>query len=133
MSELLGFRKKSDGRNVLYDEFFLAAEEVRIVAFNFDGAGTALCRCDGQLQGVAAERLARVIFGVASSRLQKFLTAIFDADCLSPDLERHGEEIVWRQAELAAMSRYDRGNLAKHVAKELDEAKLEFVRYFEEI
>lgn len=133
MSTLLAFRKKSDRQNSLYDEYFLAAAEIQIIAFNFDGNGAALCRCDGQLQAIPGERLARIIFGVKSGRLQKFLTAIFDADCPSEDLERRGAEMVFHDPKVAAMPHYDLGNLAKHTCKELAEAHLDLVRYYEEI
>ena len=133
MNTVLAFRKVGAGRNLLYDEFFLAAEAVEIIAFNFDGSGAALCRCDGRLQAIASQRLARIIFGVARERLQKFLTAIFDGDCYSSDLERQGEEPSFQQAELAAMSRYDRSNLAKHIAKELEGSEVEVVSYYAEV
>lgn len=133
MNAVLAFRKKSDRQNSLYDEFFWAAEEIKILAFNFDGSGAALCRCDGQLQAIPGERLARIIFGVKSERLLQFLTAIFDADCQSADLERRGEVVVFHDPKVAAMPHYDLGNLAKHTCKELVEAKVELVRYYEEI
>ena len=86
MEALLTFKKIENGQNILFDEFFLEASEIEIIAFNYDAQGAALCRCDGELEVVDHSRIDKIIFGVPMARLEDFITGIFDKNRDSEDL-----------------------------------------------
>ena len=132
MNTLLCFTKIAARQNILYDEFFLEAGVIEFIAFNCDGKGGALCRCDGALQLIDHDTVSKILFGVPKERLDSFIRGIFDPDILTEDLVRIAGRLTFRIGELNELSKYSLGNLAKQIHKGLQDEKDETFRYFAE-
>ena len=111
------FTKDVKLQNVLFDEYFAEHQTITVVAFNYDGAGTALCRCNGALTEIKKSNLRRIIFGAEKSAIEAYLLGIFDPDTETDDVQRQHGEPIFRLAELNAMKKYDVANLAKKTLK----------------
>lgn len=132
MNALLCFTKIAARQNILYDEFFLDAAVLKFIAFNCDGKGGALCRCDGTLRLLGHDTVNKILFGVPKERLDNFIRGIYDPDALTDDVVRIAGRLTFRSAELNELSKYSIGNLAKQIYKELQEEAEEPFRYFVE-
>lgn len=133
MESQLKFKKIADSQNILFDEFFLEALEIEFIAFNYDAQGAALCRCDGEIRVMELDRVNKIIFGVTRSRLDDFITSIFDKNRHSKDLNRIGDKIAFRLDELNELEKYSVSNFAKKLYKQLLQETEKNVRYYEEV
>ena len=133
MNAKLSFTKIAARQKILFDEFFLEATEIEFIAFNYDGAGAALCRCDGILQQIDQDTVDKILFGVPKKRLDSFIKGIFDPDTRTDDLQRVGGSPRFRIAELNELSKYSLGNLAKKIHKELQTEEIEQFNYYTEL
>jgi hypothetical protein len=132
MNTQLCFTKIAARQNILFDEFFLEATEIEFIAFNYDGAGAAICRCDAKLQHIDQDTVNKILFGVTKERLGGFIRGIFDPDTPTADLERIGGLPRFRLVELNELSKYSLGNLAKKIHKELQTEEIEQFHYYAE-
>ncbi len=132
MESNLVFIKNKKNQNIIYDEFFLEADRVEIIAFNYDSKGSALCRCDGRLRKVDSDKVAKILFGVSIDRLNGFLRAIYDEDYYSEDLAKKSGNLTFRLEQLNEMLKYDRSNLAKKIHRDLEADKNEHFKYYKE-
>jgi hypothetical protein len=132
MNTLLSFTKIAARQKILFDEFFLEATEIEFIAFNYDGAGAALCRCDAILQKIDQDTVDKILFGVPKKRLDSFIKGIFDPDTRTDDLQRVGGSPRFRIAELNELSKYSLGNLAKKIHKELQTEEIDQFSYYTE-
>ncbi len=130
METLLRFRKDGELHNILYDDFFHQAEIIDFITFNYDNNGSAICTCDGVLQVMDLDRVNRIVFGVEQSRLDAFISSIYNPDILSDDLTRIAGKIQFHQAELNALDKYEIGNLAKKTHKDLLEMTRDPFQYY---
>ncbi len=126
----LSFRKDLSRQNILFDEYFAEHQEVEIVACNYDGHGTALCRGDGALAEINLAHVKRIIFGASKEAVETFLTGIFNPEAETEDITRQDDAPVFRLPELQKMKRYEAGNLAKKTLKEFKEHGPDHLRYF---
>jgi hypothetical protein len=133
MNALLCFTKIAAGQNILFDEFFMEATKIEFIAFNYDGAGAAICRCDATLQQIDQDSVNKILFGVTKERLGAFIKGIFDPDTPTDDLQRIGGSPHFRIAELNELSKYSLGNLAKKIHKELQKEETEQFHYYTEL
>ena len=133
MNALLCFTKIAAGQNILFDEFFLEATKIEFIAFNYDGAGAAICRCDAMLQQIDQDTVNKILFGVSKERLGAFIKGIYDPDTPTDDLQRIGDSPHFRIAELNELSKYSLGNLAKKIHKELQKEETEQFHYYTEL
>jgi len=133
MNALLCFTKIAAGQNILFDEFFLEATKIEFIAFNYDGAGAAICRCDAMLQQIDQDMVNKILFGVSKERLGAFIKGIYDPDTPTDDLQRIGDSPHFRIAELNELSKYSLGNLAKKIHKELQKEETEQFHYYTEL
>ena len=133
MNALLCFTKIAARQNILFDEFFLEATQVEFIAFIYDGAGTAICRCDARLQQIDQDTVNKILFGVTKERLDAFIKGIFDPYTPTDDLQRIGGSPRFRLAELNELSKYSLGNLAKKIHKELQAEEIEQFLYYAEL
>lgn len=132
MNALLRFKKIAAKQNILFDEFFLEYNDIEFIAFNFNAQGSALCRCDGVLQAIDKNTVAKILFGVTTARLDIFVRGIYNPDCHSEDLKKTAGELVFNQSELNELSKYSLGNLAKEIHKKLEEHHEVMFSYYEE-
>jgi len=132
MDALLCFTKIANRQNILYDEFFLEAAVLEFIAFNYDGKGGGLCRCDGVLRLLDHDTVNKVLFGAPKERLERFIRGIYDPDTPTDDLVRIAGRLTFRLAELNELSKYSVGNLAKQIHKGLQDETDETFRYFVE-
>jgi len=129
---ILSFKKYTDKQNLLFDEFFLEYDQIDILGLNYDGKGSALCRCDGQLTTIDSQRLAKVLFGVHRTSLENYLQSIFDPTCQSDEVHRTGGELIFRLPELTVLKKYDIDNIAKKTLKSVHDTEGEFLAYYAE-
>jgi len=129
---LLAFTKITDKQNILFDEFFVGYETIKVIAFNYNGQGAALCRCDGELTTIDCQRIEKIVFGVQTMTLTNYLKSIFDPDFHSDEIHRTGDELIFRSPELTNMKRYDLLNLAKKTLKGVEDLNEETFCYFKE-
>ena len=132
MNALLSFTKIAARQNIFFDEFFLEVTETKFIAFNYDGSGAALCRCDGTLQKIDQDTVDKILFGVPKKRLDTFIKGIFDPDTRTDDLQRVGGSPRFRIAELNELSKYSLGNMAKKIHKELLTEEIDQFHYYAE-
>lgn len=133
MKALLRFTKRQDLQNLLYDDFFHEANLIDVIAFNIDNEGSALCRCDGQLQLLTNDSVQKIIFGAEYVRLDAFINGIYNPDVMSVDLTYTAGNLRFRIEELNGLDKYDLGNLAKKIHKELQQMSGARLSYFKEI
>ncbi len=129
----LTFTKDSSLTNILFDEYVHEACQINIITLNFDGKGTALCRCDNKMQAIDLPTMRKILFGIAKVDLANYLNAIFDPDCLSDDIKRSPDgEIIFRLPELQKLKKYDTSNLAKQSLRYLQDIHTDNIYYFTE-
>ncbi len=127
----LSFKKDISLRNILFDEYIDGAEQIDIVALNFDGSGSALCRCDGEMREIDLPTIRKIIFGIAKNDLESYLSAVFNPDCASSYISRTPDgQIIFRTAKLQKLKRYDTSNLAKCSLKDIQALPQERIYYF---
>lgn len=132
MNALLCFTKIAARQNILYDEFFLDAAVLEFIAFNCDGKGGALCRCDGTPRLLDYDTVNKILFGVPKERLDSFIRGIYDPKTPTHDLVRIAGRLTFRLVELNEVSKYSLGNLAKQTHKGLQDETEDPFRYFVE-
>jgi len=129
----LSFKKNISLQNILFDEYVHKACQINVVFLNFDGQGSGLCRCDGEMQEIDLPTMRKIIFGIPKKDLEDYLNAIFDPNCHSDEVSRSPDgEIIFKQPELQKLKKYDTSNLAKHSLKDLQDLPTERLYYFTE-
>jgi len=121
MNTQVSFTKDDSLHNILFDEYFAEYQTIEVIAFNYDGTGTALCRCDGTLAGIHKANLHKIIFGSDKASLVAFLQGIFDPEVETEEIHRRNETPIFRLPELQQMKKYDIANLAKKTLLEVQE------------
>lgn len=129
---ILSFRKIAAKQNILFDEFFTEKNQIDILAFNYDGKGSALCLADGSLSTLDSQNLEKIMFGINKSHLINYLKSIFDPNVHSDELHKAGDDFIFRSAELSALKKYDIYNLAKQILKDFEQEEAETFIYFSE-
>lgn len=124
------FTKDVKLQNVLFDEYFAEYQTITVVAFNYDGAGTALCQCNGSFAEIKKTNLRRIIFGAEKSAIEAYLLGIFDPDTETDDVQRQHGEPIFRLAALKTMKKYDVANLAKETLKTLQAQSTKHLCYY---
>lgn len=130
MKTVISFTRNATLHNILFDEYFAEYHSVAVLAFNYDGAGTALCRCDGTLTEIQKDNLRKIIFGVDKAVLEAYLTSIFDPESENEGIHRQNGVPFFRLPELQNMKKYDIANLAKKTLKELQAQAANTFHYF---
>lgn len=130
MNTTISFTKDTSQQNILFDEFFSEHATIEVVAFNYNGTGTALCQCDGALMEIQSGNLHKIIFGTDKKTLETYLTGIFDPETESDDILRKNDNPVFRLPDLQQMKKYDAANLAKKTLQEVLELPDGPFRYF---
>jgi len=115
----IALTKDPNLQNILFDEFFSEHQTITVIAFNYDGGGTALCCCDGELAEIHKSNLRKIIFGSDKSSLEAFLQGIFDPETETDDIRRQNDTPVFRLSALNQMKRYDVANLAKQTLQKV--------------
>ena len=129
-STQISFSKDTTLQNILFDEYFAEYQTIEVIAFNYDGAGAALCRCDGTLAEIHKANLHKIIFGSDRESLVTYLQGIFNPDIETEEIHRQNEIPIFRLPALRQMKKYDVANLAKKTLLEVqavDPAKAEGV------
>lgn len=124
------FTKDVTLQNVLFDEYFAEYQTITVIAFNYDGAGAALCRCNGSFVEIKKTNLRRIIFGAEKSAIEAYLLGIFDPDTETDEVQRQHDEPIFRLAELKAMKKYDIANLAKETLKAIQSKSMTHFHYY---
>jgi hypothetical protein len=124
------FTKNQDHRNILFDEYFTEYCTITIVAYNYDGRGNALCKCDGELTELAIETLKKIIFGTPKEAIETYLKNIYDPDPKKTLINGQGGTLLFRLPELKKLKKYDILNLAKATFKEFSSCQDETFHYF---
>jgi len=130
MDPLLRFKKIGKRQNILYDEFFLKESVIDFICFNYDNRGSALCLCDGELRKLDLDRVNKILFGVETTRLDVFIQGLYRYDIVSADLVRANNEIQFRLEELQKLDKYEIGNMAKKIRKQLLGLGVDRFHYF---
>jgi len=130
MTIQISFTKDATLQNILFDEFFAEHQSIEVVAFNYDGAGTALCRCDGDLAEIHKANLRKIIFGSDKATLEAYLQGVFNPDVEAEEIHRQNDTPVFRLAALNQMKRYDVANLAKKTLQEVQDHGANPFRYY---
>lgn len=130
MTTQIAFTKNADLHNILFDEFFAEYSAIQVIAFNYDGGGTALCCCDGALSEIHKANLRKIILGSDRAALEAYLHGVFDPDTETDAIHRQNDTPVFRLAELNRMKRYDVANLAKKTLQEVQEHGANPFRYY---
>jgi hypothetical protein len=130
MSTQIAFTKNPTLHNILFDEFFAEYSAIEVIAFNYDGVGTALCCCDGALSEIPKANLRKIIFGCERASLQAYLQGIFDPEAETDAIHRQNDTPIFRLAELNRMKRYDVANLAKKTLQEVHDGGATPFRYY---
>lgn len=130
MESILSFARNATLQNVLFDEFFAEHNLIEVVSFNYDGAGTALCFCDGRLVEIEKDNLRKIIFGINMIMLEAYLTSIFDPESEDEGIQRQNGNPVFRLPELQNMKKYDIANLAKQTLKEVQSLEVNTFQYY---
>lgn len=128
MTTPISFVKDNNLQNILFDEYFAEYQKIEVIAFNYDGTGTALCRCDGNLAEIRKANLHKIIFGSDKENLVTFLQGIFDPEVETEEIHRKNELPIFRLPALQEMKKYDVANLAKKTLQEIQE--IEHFSYF---
>ena len=129
---ILSFTKNTGLQNILFDEYFSQYCNITIIALNYDGNGTALCSCDGELQQIDITSIKKFIFGVPLKTLENYLQSIFDPNFEAKEINSENGLIKFRMEELNKLKKYDIDNLAKKTLKELHSFEGDHFSYFEE-
>lgn len=130
MTTAIAFTKDATLQNILLDEYFAEYDAIAIIAFNYDGAGTALCRCGDRLVEIQKTNLRKIIFGADKEALEEYLHSIFDPEAETDDITRQNGCPVFRLQELRGMKKYDVTNLAKKTLQEVQAMAADPFRYF---
>jgi len=130
MTSQIAFTKNASLQNILFDEFFSEHDTIEVVAFNYDGAGTALCHCDGSLAEIHKSNLRKIIFGCDKKTIETYLQGIFDPDTETEALQRKNDTPIFRLPELNQMKRYDVANLAKKTLQDVHAHGEDPFRYY---
>lgn len=126
----MSFTKDAKQQNILLDEYFSEHQAIEVIAFNYDGAGTALCRCDGELAEIEKANLHKLIFGAKKAAVEAYLQCVFDPDTDTDDIRRQNGEPVFRLPALRHMKKYDVANLAKQTLKEVQALTANLIHYY---
>ena len=119
MNTIFSLVRNATPHNLLFDEYFAPYQSIIVLACNYDGNGTALCRGDDQLVELSKVNLRRILFGVELGKVEAYLISIFDPETESDEISHGQGEIPFRQPELQGMKKYDLANLAKQTLKEV--------------
>ena len=130
MTIQISFSKDATLQNILFDEYFAEYRTIEVVAFNYDGAGTALCRCDGNLAEIHKANLRKIIFGSDKACIEAYLQGVFDPDTEAEEIHRQNDTPIFRLPELNRMKRYDVANLAKKTLQEVQAHGVDPFRYY---
>ena len=130
MKSVISFARNATLHNILFDEYFAEYHSIAVLAFNYDGAGTALCRCDGTIAEIEKSNLRTIIFGVDKTVLEAYLTSIFDPEMENEGIHRQNGAPFFRLPELQNMKKYDVANLAKKTLKEVQAQAANTFHYF---
>jgi len=124
------FTKNENYLNLLFDEFFSEYCTITIIAYNYDGQGSALCKCDGKLAEIDIAALKKIIFGVSKDDIEEYLRSLFDPDLTPTSLTEKDGQPVFRLPELQKVKKYDLLNLAKATFKKFADYPKETFHYF---
>lgn len=130
MKSVISFARNATLHNILFDEYFAEHHLISVLAFNYDGAGTALCHCDGTLAEIEKANLRKIIFGVDKTTLEAYLTSIFDPENENEGVPRQNGVPFFRLPELQNMKKYDVANLAKKTLKEVQAQAANTFHYY---
>lgn len=130
MITAITFNKDTPLQNILFDEYFAEYDTIAVIAFNYDGAGTALCRCNDTLVEIEKANLHKIIFGADKTALEAYLHSIFDPETETDDIRRQDGCPVFRLQELRDMKKYDVANLAKKTLQEVHAQTADPFHYF---
>jgi len=130
MKSVISFARNATLQNILFDEYFAEHQLISVFAFNYDGAGTALCRCDGTLAEIEKANLKKIIFGAGKTLLEAYLTSIFDPESENDGVNRQNGAPLFRLPELQNMKKYDVANLAKKTLKDVQASAGDTFRYY---
>lgn len=130
MKTAITFSKAAKLQNILFDEYFAEHQTITVIAFNYDGTGTALCRCDGTFAEIKKANLHRIIFGAEKTALEAYLLGIFDPDTETDEIKRQNGDPIFRLPGLQMMKKYDVANLAKTTLKAVQSQTAAFFHYY---
>jgi hypothetical protein len=130
MQTVISFTRNETRQNILFDEYFAEYHSIAVIAFNYDGAGTALCLCGDRLAEIEKANLRKIIFGANKTRLEAYLNSIFDPDRESEGICRQDGVPFFRLPALQEMKKYDVANLAKQTLKEVESLTGDTFHYF---
>ncbi len=133
MKAVISLARNATLHNILFDEYFAEHPLIEVLAFNYDGSGTALCRCDGTLAEIEKANLRKIIFGVDKAMLETYLTSIFDPDLETEGIHRQNGIPFFRLPALQTMKKYDVANLAKKTLKEVQAQEANPFHYYTKI
>lgn len=119
MTTVISFTRNATLQNILFDEYFSEHQSISVIAFNYDGHGTALCRCDDRLTEIEKANLHKIIFGVDKTMLEAYLSSVFDPESENEEIHRQNGTPLFRLPALQNMKKYDVANLAKQTLKEV--------------
>lgn len=130
MKTVLSFARNTTLSNILFDEYFAEHPLIEVIAFNYDGAGTALCHCADRLVEINKDNLHKIIFGGDKTLLESYLNSIFDPELENDTIHRRHGAPFFRLPELRTMKKYDVANLAKKTLKEVQALTSETFHYY---
>jgi|GEM_PF-2210733 len=128
--EQVTFTKNLDHLNILFDEYFAECCTITIIAYNYDGQGNALCKCDNKLTEIDVETLKKIIFGVPRDAIENYLRGIFDPAPKPAFVTGQDRELSFRLPELKKLKKYDLLNLAKETFKRFSDYPKDTFHYF---
>jgi len=130
MKSVISFARNATLHNILFDEYFAEHHLISVLAFNYDGSGTALCLCDGIVAEIEKANLKKIIFGVDKTVLESYLASIFDPESENDGVHRQNGVPFFRLPELQNMKKYDVANLAKQTLKEVQAQTANTFHYY---
>ena len=130
MKTVISFTRNATLQNILFDEYFSEHQSITVIAFNYDGDGTALCRCDDSLSEIKKANLHKIIFGVDKTILEAYLSSIFDPEMENEEIHRQNDAPLFRLLKLQNMKKYDVTNLAKQTLKEVQALTNDTFHYY---
>lgn len=130
MKTAISFAKDAKLQNILFDEYFAEHQMITVIAFNYDGAGTALCRCDGGVAEIKKANIRKIILGAEKTALENYLLGIFDPDAETDEIQRLNGEPIFRMPELNKMKKYDIANLAKQTLQSVQSRSVSRFHYY---
>lgn len=133
MKTVISFARNATLQNILFDEYFAEHQSIDVIAFNYDGNGTALCFCDGTLAEIDKNNLRKIIFGVDKTMLEAYLVSVFDPESETDGIRRQDGVPLFRLPELKDMKKYDVANLAKKTLKEVESQAANVFHYYNSI